>query len=191
MEINNWKDMDGVLEEMGLLDLEAGILTSVLAEKLYRLVSEHAAELAPLKEKRQELEKLASAFCTLHKAEFAKKRSRQFTFGKIAFKVAERIEFPSDLEEVVLSTLKRLGHTECINVKETVDKTAVRALEDNELAKCGIQRKKDDHFRIEPNLQTIAENIGKVYPSPAKLDLAKLTKLIPAPNQDQASEEAA
>ncbi|MCE5242481.1 MAG: host-nuclease inhibitor Gam family protein [Syntrophobacteraceae bacterium] len=191
MEPKNWKDVDGILEQMGRLDLEIGIETAGLAEKLYTLVSEHVAELADLKEKRNALELTVNAFCTLHKSEFAKKRSRQLAFGKIAFRVSERMEFPSDLEAVVISTLKRLGHTDCVNVKETVDKTAVKALEDNELTKCGIRRAKEDHFRIEPNLQVVAEHLGSDLPPSTRLDLDKIAKLIPAPDKTENGEEAA
>ena len=143
-----------------------------------------------MREMRQELESAISGFCLEHKDEFAKKRSRKLDFGRIAFRVAERIEYLNVLEESVIATLKSLGYPECVKRKESIDKNAVKSLPDNVLAKCGLKRIKDDHFRIEPNLELIAGNIGKDCPAATTIDVEKVAKLVLKSSEDTEEEAA-
>lgn len=188
--ISDWKDVDAALKEMGALDIEIAIATAALSERLYRAFANEAQKILALTANRQTIENQVDQFCQGRKGEFAKKRSKTLSFGKVAFKVSERITFPKEMESVVISVLRQLGHEECVNVKETVDKTSVKNLPDLELAKCGITREKEDNFRIEPNISEIAQAVGKSCPA-SKLDLAKLAELIPAPGENPNSVEVA
>lgn len=174
-DLSTWSDVDGFLELMGRLDLDIAVIEAELGVRLYDLVTQYGEKLVVLKAQREGLESLVADFCLERKAEFAKKRSKQLTFGKIAFRVAERIEVPAGLEPVVIATLKRLGLVECIETREKLIKQALKQLTDNDLAKAGLKRLKDDKFRIEPNLQVVAEKVGKVFETPAVLvDMEKL-----------------
>ncbi len=175
----NWADVDGILEEMAAGDLEIGIQTASFGVALLKLLGDHTRKVQPLKDMRAQLEVRVEAYCLAHKEEFAKKRSKQFTFGKIAFRVAESIECPKGFEAVVITTLKALGHADCVKVEEEINKNALKDLDDAELARCGLKRHKDDKFRIEPNVQIIADRIGKEYMGDrVSVDTDKLAKLI-------------
>ena len=185
----SWTHVDSILEEMAALDLEIGVDTASFAAGLLKLLGEHRLAIQPLKDSRAELEARVEAYCLAHKDEFAKKRSRQLTFGKIAFRVAEHIECLEDLEAVVILTLKTLGHANCVKSKEKIDKDALKDLDDAELARCGLKRRKEDRFRIEPNIKIFAEHIGQEYSGPAvNIDVEKLAKLLKCA---QGSEEPA
>jgi len=180
MRIDNWADIDAALRELGEIDLELGLMTAGLAIRLRDAILESYSDIESLKTRRLEIEMVVDEFCAMRKDEFAKKRSKVLVFGKIAYRVAERIEFDSVLESAVIATLRKLGHIDCINVRENVDKSAVKVLDDAELARCGIRRRKEDHFRVEPNLKMIAETIGRDCPvSTPGIDMEKIIKLIP------------
>lgn len=178
MLISNWTDVDAALERLGMLDLEISEVSAALGRKLYELLGEHAQKLAGLKEDRHGIESSVESFCLLHKSDFAKKRSRKLFFGKIAFRVAERIEIPEEFEEAAIATLKKLGLSDCIEIRERIDRNALKRLPDADLARCGIRRDREDHFRIEPDIEVLCEKLGKKNCSGYTVDVDKLSKLV-------------
>ncbi len=178
--IGSWTDVDRALERIGILELETGERCSSLGRRLYELLGEYSQELKEISEEKKAVEAAVESFCLLNKAEFAKKRSKQFHYGKIAFRTAERIEVPEDLEEAVISTLKKLGYTECIETRERLDKNSLKRLSDGDLVRCGIRRTREDHFRVDPDLNLISQRIGKNgLPAPVfSVDLEKLAKAV-------------
>jgi|GEM_PF-1181637 len=180
-ELADWGDVDRLLEDLGRLDLKMAAIEADMGGRLYDLVKEYSARLTAMRECRAGLEWLAAAFCQSRKSEFAVRRSKQLTFGRIAFRVAESIEIPVGTDAAVIATLRRLGWDDCIEVKEKIDKNALKKLPDNDLARCGARRKTEDRFRIEPNLDLVAERIGAVRERPAVvIDLEKLAGAIKA-----------
>ncbi|MFZ2446340.1 MAG: host-nuclease inhibitor Gam family protein [Syntrophobacteraceae bacterium] len=178
--VRDWNDVDRALEEMGLLDLGISERTSALGRKLHELLGEYSGELTDLTGKRRGIESAVQLFCLLNKCEFAKKRSKLFHHGRIAFRMAERIDVAEELQAAAIATLKKLGRADCIEIRERLDKAALKKLSDTDLARCGIKRTREDHFRIEPDLNLISEKIGKNdLAAPAfAVDVEKLAKLV-------------
>jgi len=180
-ELADWGDVDRLLEDLGRLDLKMAAIEADMGGRLYDLVKEYSARLTAMRECRAGLEWLAAPLFPSRKSEFAVRRSKQLTFGRIAFRVAESIEIPVGTDAAVIATLRRLGWDDCIEVKEKIDKNALKKLPDNDLARCGARRKTEDRFRIEPNLDLVAERIGAVRERPAVvIDLEKLAGAIKA-----------
>jgi phage host-nuclease inhibitor protein Gam len=180
LTLADWTEVDGAVERIGLLDLEIAELTSALGRRLYALVGEYSGRLCELAGQRRRTESAVQAFCTANRDDFAKKRSRQCRYGRIAFRMAERIEIAEELQDAAITTLKKLGFTDCVETRERLDKGALKKLADVDLARCGIKRVREDHFRIEPDMKSIAEKIERsdlAFPEFA-VDLEKLSKLI-------------
>jgi phage host-nuclease inhibitor protein Gam len=179
MILNDWADVDRALEKLGRLELGAAEIASEAGRELYDILSRYCAQLAAVQEERGRIESAVTAFCMVRKDEFAKKRSKQLVFGRIAFRVAERIEVPEGLERTVIATLKMLGCEECIETKERLDRNALKKLSDQELARCGVRHAREDHFRIEPNLETVSERMGKSLQAPRfDIDIEKLARSV-------------
>ncbi len=178
--IRDWGEVDRALEEIGMLDLGISELASALGRKLYELLGEYSGEISDLGERRRGIESAIQLFCLLNKSEFAKKRSRRFHYGRIAFRTAERIDVPDELQAAAIATLKKLGLPECIEIRERLDKGALKRLSDTDLARCGIKRLREDHFRIEPDISLISEKLGKKdLATPIfAVDVEKLAKLL-------------
>lgn len=160
MSLDTWEDVDFLIERMGRLDMEISSIELDAASELYGIIARYKERVGRIKSERAAIEEIVRDYCEKRKAEFAKKRSRQLNFGRIAFRVAEKLRIPKGKESVVVATLRALGLSECIHVKETVDLNAMKKLDDADLARCGVTREKSDHFRIEPNLDAIAKGIG-------------------------------
>jgi phage host-nuclease inhibitor protein Gam len=145
--------------------------------KIHELIEQYRERLQVLKAKREAIRATIESFCLERKEEFIKKRSRQFTFGKVAWRLSEEVEIPKGLEKAVLAAIRKLGMDECIRVKEEIDKNALRKLPDNVLLKLGVQKRKRDNFRIEPNLEMIAEKVGVAMPT-IWADVEKVSRVI-------------
>jgi phage host-nuclease inhibitor protein Gam len=180
MMIGNWNNVDKGLEEIGIIDLGIAEIASSLGRKLHELIGEFSRDISDLTERRRDIESAIESFCLLNKDEFGKKRSRQFNYGRISFRMAERIEVPEELEDAIIATLKKLGFSDCVETRERLDRNALKKLPDSDLARCGIRRAKEDHFRIDPDLKLISERIGaKTEDSPAfAVDFEKLLKSV-------------
>ncbi len=180
LSVREWADIEGALEEIGMLDLEISELSSALGRKLYDLLGEYSGAISELGARRTSIESTVQLFCLVNKSEFAKKRSRRFQYGRIAFRTAERIEIPDELQAAAAATLKKLGFSECIETRERLDKGALKRLSDADLARCGIKRLREDHFRVEPDLNLISQKLGKrdLEVRPFAFDIEKLARLL-------------
>jgi phage host-nuclease inhibitor protein Gam len=178
MMIGNWNGVDKALEEIGMIDLGIGEIASSMGRRFHEILDEYSRELSDLTERRRGIEAAIESFCLINKSEFEKKRSRQFHHGRISFRMAERIEVPEELEAAAIATLKKLGFTDCVETRERLDRNALRKLSDGDLARCGIRRAKEDHFRIDPDLKLISERIGGKIPTHQAfiVDMEKLGK---------------
>jgi len=184
--IETWSDVDSMLEEIGMLDLAMSDISSALGRKLHGLIGEFSREFSEISDQRTSLESAIQFFCVSNKNEFEKKRSRKFHHGRIAFKLAERIEVPEELQDSVIATLKKLGLKDCIETRERLDRNALKKLPDAALARCGVKRVREDHFRIEPDVNFISEKIGrKDLASPSfLLDVERLSKVVKQNNTE-------
>lgn len=176
----SWDDVDVLLEAMGRIDLELALIDTDYGTRLMDLLSEYRDRVAGPAAERRGIEEAVREFCGRHKAEFAKKRSRQLYYGKVGYRVAERIAIPKGKEDIVVKTLLALGLTECLRTTVRPDLEAMRKLTDADLARCGARREKTDHFKIEPNLEAVAKKTGKAIDLGARpaIDLGKLAGAI-------------
>ena len=180
MMIGNWRSVDKALEEIGTIDLGIGEIASAVGRRLHEILDEYSREISDLTERRRGIEAAVESFCLLNKGEFEKKRSRQFHYGRISFRLAERIEVPEDLEDAAIATLKKLGFSDCVETRERLDRNALKKLPDSDLARCGIRRIREDHFRIDPDLKVVAGRIGGKEPGAHAfmVDLEKLARAV-------------
>ena len=83
---------------------------------------------------------------------FKGRKSRELTFGTIGFRVSSSLRTIKKMTwERVLGVLKERGMTNCIRIKEEVDKEALRTLGPNTLADVGCKLVQEDGFFYELN----------------------------------------
>lgn len=190
-ELGNWMEVDTALEEMSRLSIEILAVEARLGLRVLDLMNEYGQSLDSLHRRKRDIESRIEGFCGSRKAEFAEKRSRRLTFGKIAFRLAEKIEIPDGMENVAIRTLKGLGWDECVEVKESLNKPALKRLSDAHLAMCGLKRTVADRLRIEPNLRLAAEKSGKAWSPPAvTIDRERLSGAVKVAAEEGPSEAA-
>jgi len=152
--IRNWDDVNQALKEI----CECEIATSAITAELNTAVNiaqEKADKLsAPHKKCIDALKNVVQVFVEDAKEDMQGK-TKALNFGKVGFRESSSISIPDDKEEqkAIIKALQKRKMIECINIKETISKTALKKYPDDVLAKVGISREVEDTFFLETNIK--------------------------------------
>ena len=158
-EIKNWNDVDVALKQLASLEVKRNEIEGEMNEKINAVKEEAKSRVAPILEQIKHLTKLIELFAASRKDEFAKKRTKELTFGKVGFRVVTSVSIPRDKAKVeaLLKSLKAYGLSDCITFIEKPDKEKLKELDDTTLVKLGLEKKVKDSFRIEPYLEKVKD----------------------------------
>ncbi len=156
-EIYSWEDVDIALRELGEQEIKKSMIEGRLNESLNEAKARAKEEVAPILKSMKHIVKMIELFAASKKEEFAKKRSKEFTFGKVGYRLVTSIPLPRDKNrvETLLNSLKAYGLSDCIKFEEKPDKDRLVELDDKTLVKLGLQKRIKDSFRVEPNIEKI------------------------------------
>ena len=160
MQINSFSDVDVALKR--LCEVSVGIekINGEVTLECNRIKEARKSEVERLE--KSFLEQQITLFCEDNKAEFAEKRSKEFTFGEIGYRISKSVRIPNVKAklESLLSSIKAFGlGKECIIYEEKPNKEALAELKDEDLVKLGLKRVVKDNFRIVPKIESL--EIGK------------------------------
>ena len=82
-------------------------------------------------------------------------KTKSLTFGSLGFRKSTSIIVKK--AKAVLVALRAYGMDDCINVKETVNKEALRQYSDDKIAAVGCVKKVDDVFWYEPDYEKLEQ----------------------------------
>ena len=153
--LKNWDDVNQALKDLGELTMTRRMLENSLTDEITKVKEAHAAEAKPVTDKIKLIEKDIELFVTDHKDEFAKKRSKEFPFGSISYRVSKSIKVLS--VATCIKALKAMGMHDYINVKETPNKDMLLTLKETDLAKVACQPQFKDNLTIAPFIQELKE----------------------------------
>ena len=162
MQINSFCDVDVALKR--LCEVSVGIekINGEVTLECNRIKEARKSEVERLESEKSYIEQQITLFCEDNKAEFAEKRSKEFTFGEIGYRISKSVRVPSVKAklESLLSSIKAFGlGKECIIYEEKPNKEALAELKDEDLVKLGLKRVVKDNFRIVPKIESL--EIGK------------------------------
>jgi phage host-nuclease inhibitor protein Gam len=140
---------------MGEIDIKLGKLEGEMTLRVNEIKAEFDTKAEGLKAERKGLEEQIGLFAEGRKEEFAKARSKDLTFGVVAFRITHKVVVRS--KAACLAALKALGLVQYIRIIEEPDKEAMSGLDAGTLAKVGATLKTEDKLRIEPNIERIKE----------------------------------
>lgn len=154
--LRSWEEVDGTLKkireaEIALTDI------STTAEKMMLEIKQQAEEDAQQhKDKIKQLELQVKEFATIHRDEMLPAKSKEMAFGKVGFRMSTKVSLPKKLDRVI-TKLKKLGMSDCIITKETVDKDILKTYDEKTILEVGGMLKKADTFWYETKQEKIAE----------------------------------
>lgn len=157
MEIKNYEDVNLTLKRLAELSVALEKINGEVTLECNRIKESRASEVERLNNEKKYLEQCIAGFCEDNKGDFAEKRSKEFTFGTIGYKLTKSVTLPRIKEKVekLLVALKSYGCTKCIKYEETIDKDEIVELDDSTLVKLGLKRTIKDNFRIVPKIESL------------------------------------
>lgn len=157
MEIKNYEDVNLTLKRLAELSVALEKINGEVTLECNRIKESRASEVERINNEKKFLEQCIASFCEDNKGDFAEKRSKEFTFGTIGYKLTKSVTLPRIKEKVekLIVTLKSYGCTKCIKYEETIDKDEIVELDDSTLVKLGLKRTIKDNFRIVPKIESL------------------------------------
>ena len=158
MKITSFAEVDTALKRLCELKVQIAGLNGEVTTKCNEIKESYKSEIERFDSEYKYLEAQITSFCEDNKGEFATKRSKDFTFGKIGYKISKSVKGLPRLKDKVegfINTLKSFKLTECIKYEETIDKDALAELDDATLVKLGLKREVKDNFRIEVKIESL------------------------------------
>lgn len=157
MEIQNYENVNAALKRIAELSVGIERINGEVTLECNRIKKSRSSEIDKLSNEKKYLEQCITSFCEENKADFAEKRSKDFTFGTIGYRLVKSVPLPRVREKIdkLLLALKSYGCNDCIKYEESIDKDAVCELEDSTLVKLGLKRVVKDNFRIVPKIESL------------------------------------
>lgn len=158
MQINSFSDVDVALKR--LCEVSVGIekINGEVTLECNRIKEARKSEVERLESEKNFIEQQITLFCEANKHEFAEKRSRDFTFGEIGYRISKSVSIPKIKTKVesLINAIKAYGlGKECIIYEEKPNKDALAELKDEDLVKLGLKRTIKDNFRIVPKIESL------------------------------------
>ncbi|MDR2033516.1 MAG: host-nuclease inhibitor Gam family protein [Helicobacteraceae bacterium] len=155
--VSSWNDVDIALKEIGECEIKIANIEGEATIAINEIKEAAKPKIAPFAAKKEHLEKLVTLFCEGNKSEFADKRSKQFNFGEVGYRLVKSVALPRVREKIaaLIKSIKAYGYGECVAAEETINKEMIVELEDAALVKLGLKRTIKDSFRIVPKLEAI------------------------------------
>ena len=159
--MQSWDDVDVALKELAELEVRRQQIEGEMTEAINRIKEEAKEKAAPVTERAKYLTKQIEHFAASRKEEFAKRRSRELTFGKVAFRLVTSVPLPRDKAklEALLKALKAFGLNDCIRYEEKPDREKLAELDDKTLVKLGLNKRVADKFRVEPYIEKVVSDV--------------------------------
>lgn len=157
MTIQNFEDVNLALKKVAELSVKLSKINGEVTLACNELKEKRAGEIKILSDELAYVEQCITTFCENNKHEFAEKRSKEFTFGKIGYRLSKSVSLPRVKEKLdnLIKAFKSYGLNDCVTYKEELNKEAIVELEDSTLVKLGLKRVTKDNFRIEPKIESL------------------------------------
>lgn len=146
-QFSTWNDVDQALQRIGELDRELVMIEAGSNEQIDTIKARAKEDSAPLTTEKLRLEAAMKEFCEANRAEFAKVKTREMTFGSVGFRLSSRIVIKRIAD--TLQALKDFDLLHCIRIKEECDKEAMKTLDSETLANVGAAMKSENTFGYE------------------------------------------
>ncbi len=156
-QLKSWEDVDVCLKVMSDAENHLSMITAEMNAAIAQAKKEAEEKAAQFKETIKQNEGKIKEFTTTRKEDL-KGKSKQLTFGTVGFRQSTKLLLPSDTAEVILK-LRENGMSDCINVKESINKDTVKSYPEEDILRIGGYLQRSDTFWYETDKDTLAEAV--------------------------------
>jgi len=154
-EYQDWSEVDAGLRRMGEIDIKLAQIEGRMTLRINETRAEFEAKALPLREERKTIYSSIESFAGERKDQFAKIRSKELTFGTVAYRIAHKVVIKS--KRATAAALEAVGLSSCLRITKEPDKEAMKALDTGMLARVGAALRTEDQLSIEPNIERIRQ----------------------------------
>lgn len=153
--LKSWEEVDHVLREIaeceGCIDEIEVTMNRTIAE------AKEAADrrARPAQERIRQLEYEMKEFVLQHQEDFSGGKTKLLNFGKTGFRLSTRLVIPPGGTAEVIERLKQYGMEDCLNVKESVNRDALKKYKSEDILKVGAYLKSDNEFWYEASREKL------------------------------------
>ncbi|MDR2018545.1 MAG: host-nuclease inhibitor Gam family protein [Syntrophobacterales bacterium] len=149
----DWQEVDQALRRMGEIDISLSKLEGEMTLRVNEIKADYDIKAEGLIAERNNLEGNITLYAESHKDEFTKVRSKDLTFGVVAYRVVHKVVIKS--KKATVAALEALGLDGYLRISKEPDKETMKLLDAGTLAKVGARVKTDDKISVEPNIESI------------------------------------
>ena len=153
-QLKSWDEVDSCLKAMGDAENEISKIEAEMNKQIAEIKKAAEENAKEHKEVIKQNEGKIKEFTGAHKEEL-KGKSKMLTFGTVGFRISTRLLLPSAVGDVILK-LRERGMLDCINVKESVDKDAIKKYGEEDIIAIGGYLQKNDTFWYETDKDALA-----------------------------------
>lgn len=151
-KLHSWQEVDQALREIGEAQFEIERIEADLNGRIDKLKAEATKKISPIAQ-RKALKELAIQQFTIENREAMEAKTKILTFGQVGFRRSTKLIVRKTQE--VIRRLRDLGLKDCIRVKESVDREALKQKGDAILEAVGVIKKTEDVFWYEVDREKI------------------------------------
>lgn len=144
--LTSWEDVNAAMRLICEFECHLEELQAELNRRIDSTKAEIEKQAKPLHTKLQELEQNIKDFVTANRGELDGK-TKQLGFGRTGYRLSTKLMTPKPTD--ILNSLRRFGMEDCISVKESINKEALRRYHTEDILKTGAYLRADDEFWYE------------------------------------------
>ncbi len=160
--LKSWEDVNDALRQIAEATIALGDIQSEMQKQVVGAQKAAEEQSKPYKDLIAKLEREIKDFVTEHRGEMGKTKSKTLTFGEVGFRLSTSISLPRAKEklEEIIRRLKARKMMDCVVVKETVSKDALKKYGKDTVNAVGATWKQTDVFDYEVNLARLQQIKG-------------------------------
>jgi phage host-nuclease inhibitor protein Gam len=151
--LSSWDDVDLCLKEICECELAIEAHEANLTQTIQDLKMEADDLVKPYTKRIEELSRQIKEFTDANRTDI-KGKTRELNFGRLGYRKSTKLVIKSVAKAI--EALKGRKMTDCITVKESVNKDVLATYDDDTLLKVGAQKKIDDVFWYETDRERIS-----------------------------------
>lgn len=157
LTLGSWGEVDRAFREIAECESCIGEIEVGMNRTIAEAKAAADRKARPAQERIKQLEYDVKEFVLQHQEDFAGGKTKQLNFGKAGFRLSTKLVIPSGRVPEVIERIRQYGMDDCLNVKETVNREALKKYKSEDILKVGAYLKSDNEFWYEIN----REELGK------------------------------
>lgn len=144
--VHEWADADRLLLALRRAEAELVTVGADYDQRIQELQEAKAKALAPIQARIERMDEVLETFGVARREDFSGKKSLKMVHGVVGFRSGSDKVVLDRPEAEVIELLTMRGHRDCMEIKTTLVKAALKKLPHTERLVCGIRIEADERF---------------------------------------------